>query len=150
MDYVQALEDIEWSDADTPGLGAEFAFTPDVITDDYTSAYRAKFARISAGGRSETHVDAHNHAFYIISGSGEVRIEDRLWQMRSGSVVKVPRGLPTASRTPGARTWSSSQSSIRRRLLPSKGLQGIKVLLPVLRLVGVECASRTRFVINSL
>ncbi|MED7825260.1 cupin domain-containing protein [Streptomyces chiangmaiensis] len=102
MDYVQALEDIEWSDADTPGLGAEFAFTPDVITDDYTSAYRAKFARISAGGRSETHVDAHNHAFYIISGSGEVRIEDRLWQMRSGSVVKVPRGLPHSLENTGS------------------------------------------------
>jgi len=32
---------------------------------------------------------------------------------------------------------------------PSKGLQGIKVLLPVLKLVGVVCASRMRLVTNS-
>ncbi|MCA1836761.1 MAG: hypothetical protein LC721_10740, partial [Actinobacteria bacterium] len=31
-----------------------------------------------------------------------------------------------------------------------KGLQGIKVLLPVLGIVGVVCASRTRHVTNSL
>ncbi|WP_030776897.1 hypothetical protein [Streptomyces sp. NRRL F-2664] len=32
----------------------------------------------------------------------------------------------------------------------SKGLRGIKVLLPGLMLVGVVCVSRTRLVINSL
>ncbi|MGX9890444.1 hypothetical protein, partial [Streptomyces sp. NPDC002276] len=32
----------------------------------------------------------------------------------------------------------------------TKGLQGIKVLLPVLKLVGVACASRMRLVTNSL
>jgi quercetin dioxygenase-like cupin family protein len=94
VDYVIAFDDVEWSSADAPGLSAEFAFTPDVIQEDYTSAYRAKFARISAGGRSDTHVDPHNHAFYIISGTGGVQIEDRRWEMRPGSIVKVPRGLP--------------------------------------------------------
>jgi len=32
----------------------------------------------------------------------------------------------------------------------AKGLQGIKVLLPVLMLVGLVCASRMRLVTNSL
>jgi hypothetical protein len=45
---------------------------------------------------------------------------------------------------------SGSRHAHERPADITKGLQGIKVLLPVLGIVGVVCASRTRHVTNSL
>jgi mannose-6-phosphate isomerase-like protein (cupin superfamily) len=102
MEYVTTLDALEWTGVATPGvLGAEFAFSPDVIAEDYTSAYRAQFARITPGGRSDTHVDPHNHAFFVVSGRGAVQIDDEVLTMAPGSVVKVPRGHPHSLRNTG-------------------------------------------------
>jgi mannose-6-phosphate isomerase-like protein (cupin superfamily) len=101
MRYVVQLDEAGWNSVEAPGLSAEFAFSDELIDPEYTSAYRAKFTRIGPGGRSDTHVDAHNHAFCVISGEGAVRIEDQLLTMRTGSVVTVPRGLPHSLQNTG-------------------------------------------------
>ncbi|MEU7763976.1 cupin domain-containing protein [Nocardia sp. NPDC049190] len=35
---------------------------------------------------------SHNHAFYVAAGAGTVQIEQNTFDMKSGTVIKVPEG----------------------------------------------------------
>jgi mannose-6-phosphate isomerase-like protein (cupin superfamily) len=95
MQYVISPRDIEWRTLEKPGFPANgFQFTDNMIDEDYTSAYSVQMSKIGPGGRSKLHRETVNHAFYIISGTGTVRIEKKTWDMEPGTVVKVPKGLP--------------------------------------------------------
>ena len=74
---------------------------------------------------------------------------DAVWQA-DGSLAHLPESLKCSILFQCRRHFSAGpQSNICPEPLLSKGLQGIKVLLPVLKLVGVVCASRMRLVTNS-
>jgi mannose-6-phosphate isomerase-like protein (cupin superfamily) len=94
MEYVLAPEDIRWKDMESPtSPGVGFGFTPSVIDSDYTEVFSAQLGKIGPGGKSKPHVDHYNHAFYFISGAGEVRIGRQTWPLTPGTVVKIPSGL---------------------------------------------------------
>ncbi|MCP2624596.1 cupin domain-containing protein [Mycolicibacterium smegmatis] len=57
---------------------------------DYTSAFNAQLTRFGAGGGSPLHSHPYNHAFYFLTGSGEVQIDGQTWQVKPGTFVKVP------------------------------------------------------------
>jgi quercetin dioxygenase-like cupin family protein len=67
-----------------------FNFKFGLIGSEYTGAYSVDLVSVDVGGYSPRHVDPDNHAFYIISGTGEIAIQDRTWQVGPGSVVKIP------------------------------------------------------------
>lgn len=64
------------------------------------------------------------------------------WQISSNNRVTHNENSQAPTRLAGSNYRVTAQEP--------KGLQGIKVLLPVLELVDVVCASRTRFVTDSL
>ncbi|MFI5706401.1 cupin domain-containing protein [Kribbella sp. NPDC051620] len=94
MEYVLAPEDIVWKEFENPASpGIGFGFTPSVIDEEYTEVYSAQLGKIGPGGRSKPHVDHYNHAFYFISGQGDVTIGKRTWPLVPGTVVRIPSGL---------------------------------------------------------
>jgi quercetin dioxygenase-like cupin family protein len=103
MDYVLAPEDITFKTLDGPTWpGAGFGFTPSVIGTDYTEHYSAQLGKIGPGGLSKPHVDPYNHAFYFISGTGTVTIGEQSWQLKPGTIVKIPSGLTHGFANTGA------------------------------------------------
>jgi quercetin dioxygenase-like cupin family protein len=95
MDYVLAPKDISWHRLEKPGFpGVGFHFSESVIDEDYTSVYSVQLSKIGPGGRSKLHRDPYNHAFYIIAGTGTVRIGKETYPLEPGSIVKIPEGVP--------------------------------------------------------
>lgn len=86
---VSSADAVAWTPfAIENSQGFEFKFG--IIGPEYTSAYSVDLVRVAPGGYSPRHVDGDNHAFYIISGKGEVAIQQRTWEVGPGSVVKIP------------------------------------------------------------
>jgi mannose-6-phosphate isomerase-like protein (cupin superfamily) len=103
MDYVITPEEITWKMLDDPAApGTGFAFTPSVIGAEYTEQYSAQLCRVAPGGLSRSHVDAYNHAFYFISGTGTVTIGEQSWPLKPGTIVKIPSGLTHSFTNTGA------------------------------------------------
>jgi quercetin dioxygenase-like cupin family protein len=103
MDYVITPEEITWKMLDDPAApGTGFAFTPSVIDAEYTEQYSAQLCKVAPGGLSKSHVDAYNHAFYFISGTGTVTIGEQSWPLKPGTIVKIPSGLTHAFTNTGA------------------------------------------------
>jgi quercetin dioxygenase-like cupin family protein len=93
MSYVLAPDDIVWKTIDNPKVpGVGFAFSESVIAEDYTPLYSAQFGLIGPGGSSALHRDPYNHAFYFIKGTGTVQIGKEKWDLRPGTIVKIPEG----------------------------------------------------------
>jgi quercetin dioxygenase-like cupin family protein len=61
-----------------------------VVDTDYTSVFNAQLTKFSPGGGSPPHHHTYSHAFYFLSGTCSVQIEDQTWHVKSGTFVKVP------------------------------------------------------------
>lgn len=85
--YVYAAENIVWHKTD---LGRDFWLSDNVADVDYTSAFNAQLTRFGAGGGSPLHSHPYNHAFYFLTGAGEVQIDGQTWEVKPGTFVKVP------------------------------------------------------------
>jgi mannose-6-phosphate isomerase-like protein (cupin superfamily) len=93
MEYVLTPDDLDWTEIDKPGFpNTGFLFTPSVIDKDFTEVYSAQLGRIRPGKGSTPHRDPYNHAFYFMRGSGKVRIGRKEWDLRPGTIVKIPAG----------------------------------------------------------
>jgi quercetin dioxygenase-like cupin family protein len=86
---IGSADAVAWTPFQIEG-SAGFEFKFGIIGSEYTDAYSVDLVRVAPGGYSPRHVDPDNHAFYIISGRGEVAILQRTWQVGPGSVVKIP------------------------------------------------------------
>jgi quercetin dioxygenase-like cupin family protein len=87
--YVHAPNDIVWHKTD---LGSEFWISDNLIGTDYTSSFSAQVTKFGPGGGSPPHSHTFNHAFYFLTGTCRVQIEDQEWQVTPGSLVKIPVG----------------------------------------------------------
>jgi mannose-6-phosphate isomerase-like protein (cupin superfamily) len=95
MDYVLQPDEIVWNEITNPRVpGVGFAFSTSVVDADYTGVYSAQLGRIGAGGSSTLHRDPYNHAFYFIRGTGTVQIGKETWDLKPGTIVKIPEGKP--------------------------------------------------------
>lgn len=93
MEYVLTSDDLDWTEIDREGSTITgFLFTPSVIDKDYTGAYSSQLGRIRPGNGSALHQDPYNHAFYFLQGRGEVQIGKEKWDLRPGTIVKIPAG----------------------------------------------------------
>lgn len=101
MNHVLQADDIEWKPFEAETLRG-YALKPGLIGPEYTDAYSVDLVRVAPGGFSASHVDASRHAFYILQGEGTVLIGDKTWQVRPGSVVKIPPGVAHEVRNPGS------------------------------------------------
>ncbi len=91
-DLVSKPENRVWQPFSVEGaVGFHFQFS--LIGKEYTDAYSIDLAQIDPGGRSETHVDPDNHAFYFIEGQGEVTIGGESIPVGPGVVIKIPVGV---------------------------------------------------------
>lgn len=97
MKYVLAPQEMEWHKLEKPEFpGIGFQFTGNVVDKDYTSAYSIQLSRMGPGGRSKLHREPFNHAFYIVAGTGTVRVEKETFDLEPGTLVKIPQGIPHA------------------------------------------------------
>jgi mannose-6-phosphate isomerase-like protein (cupin superfamily) len=95
MQYVVAPQDIEWHRLEKPGFpGIGFEFSESLIDKDYTTVYSVQLSKIGPGGMSKLHRDPYNHAFYIIAGTGTVRIGKETFDVEPGAIVKIPKEIP--------------------------------------------------------
>jgi mannose-6-phosphate isomerase-like protein (cupin superfamily) len=101
MKHVTQVGDTPWISHQIEGSkGYEFIFN--ILGAEYTDAYNIDIARVAPGGYSPLHIDEDNHAFFILDGDGEIDIADKCYQVRAGSVVRIPRGVVHAIRNSGA------------------------------------------------
>ena len=101
MNHVLQSDELPWKPFEAPTLRG-YALKPGVIGPEYTDAYSADLVRVEPGGYSASHIDQARHAFYILQGEGVVVIGEKTWQVRSGSVVKIPPGIAHEVRNEGA------------------------------------------------
>lgn len=107
----QAIEttasSVTWHVDDKPwtpltGLFIRKAGYKTVIPPEFTNnAYSIELTTIGAGGASPTHVEPWAHVFYVLSGHGEVTVEDEVREVRAGSVSPICAGQPHSFRTLG-------------------------------------------------
>jgi mannose-6-phosphate isomerase-like protein (cupin superfamily) len=55
-----------------------------------TSPTPARLTKFGPGGGSSPHSHTYNRAFYFLTGTASVTIEDRTWPVTPGTFVKVP------------------------------------------------------------
>ncbi|MBI4617217.1 MAG: cupin domain-containing protein [Planctomycetes bacterium] len=56
-------------------------------------ALSAHLTRIRAGAALAPHFhESHDETVYVLSGSGDMRIEDTTWRVEPGTVIHIPRG----------------------------------------------------------
>lgn len=94
------VDDIDW----TPltGLFIRKAGYKTVIAPEFTqNAYSIELTTVGVGGSSPTHVEPWAHVFYIVSGHGEVTVEDEVKEVRPGSVSPIAAGQPHSFRVLG-------------------------------------------------
>lgn len=100
MKHITHITDTPWTPHQIEGSkGFEFIF--DILGGEYTDAFSMDIVRVAQGGYSPEHIDPDNHAFYILSGEGEIDIADASHRVRPGSVVRIPRGVVHAVRNAG-------------------------------------------------
>lgn len=88
--YVIGQDEMVWQKQEYGQT--DFYLSQPVINADYTSVFTAQVCKIGPGGGSPPHTHTYNHAFYVASGTGTVRIEEQDFPMWPGTVVKVPEG----------------------------------------------------------
>jgi mannose-6-phosphate isomerase-like protein (cupin superfamily) len=59
---------------------------------EYTSAYSCELVRLDPGDHSVPHVEKWNHTLIFLSGTGDVTIKERTWEVMPGTVAKVRAG----------------------------------------------------------
>jgi quercetin dioxygenase-like cupin family protein len=89
---VSHPESREWLSSSRDGTSG-FRFQLNLIGKEYTDAYSVDLVQIDQGGGSEAHIDAYNHAFYFIEGTGEVCIANERIPATPGVVIKIPGGV---------------------------------------------------------
>jgi len=120
---VFAPEDIVWHKTD---LGPKFWLSDELVDPDYSSVFSAQLTKFGPGGGSSPHSYTYNHAFYFLSGTCSVQIEEQNWHVKPGTfVTRSPHISSTASSTTAPKTSSSSSSTTRptstaRRRSPEK------------------------------
>ena len=86
-------DDFSWHEP--PGhFGAlsQYLVNPENADSNY---FDFRVSRYPAGGRVETHVHAvAEHVYYVMGGSGNASCGDENQDIRSGSVMFVPAGVP--------------------------------------------------------
>lgn len=65
-------------------------------------AERVAIARVAPGGEFRPHRDDYHHVFWILSGEGELVLEERTVAVRAGRVAEVPAGTEHGYRNPGS------------------------------------------------
>jgi quercetin dioxygenase-like cupin family protein len=85
--YVFAPEDIVWHKT---ALGPQFWLSDNLVGTDYTSVFSAQLTKFGPGGGSPPHTHTYNHAFYFVSGTCRVQIDEHAWHIEPGTFVKVP------------------------------------------------------------
>ncbi len=58
--------------------------------------------RVAPGGEFKTHRDKYGHLFYVLSGTGVVRVNDQEFSATPGLIVRVMPGEPHAYANTGA------------------------------------------------
>ncbi|MDW3688816.1 cupin domain-containing protein [Cupriavidus sp. CV2] len=100
MKHVTQTFDTPWTPHQIEGSkGFEFIFN--ILGNEYTDAYNLDIVRVAVGGYSPLHIDPDNHAFYIVSGEGDIDIADSCHHVLPGAVVRIPRGVVHAIRNRG-------------------------------------------------
>lgn len=84
---IFAPEDIVWQETD---LGQRFWVSDDLVGADYSTLFSAQLTKFSPGGGSSPHHHDYNHAFYFLTGTACLRIDDQTWHTKAGTFVKVP------------------------------------------------------------
>jgi quercetin dioxygenase-like cupin family protein len=101
MEIVSSVESSAWKPFSVEGSqGYEFKFG--LIGKEYTDAYSVDLVRVAPGGYSPTHIDPDNHAFYFVEGTGTITIAGDVYEVRPGSVVKIPFGALHSIQNTGA------------------------------------------------
>src|SRR5262249_39125642 len=89
------VDDVDW--VPLTGLFIRKAGYKTVVPPEFTSdAYSIELTTIGVGGSSPTHVEPWAHVFYVVSGHGEVTVDDEVQQVRAGSVSPIAAGQPHA------------------------------------------------------
>ncbi len=94
------VDDIDW----TPltGIFIRKAGYKTVVPAEFTNnAYSIELTTVGAGGASPTHVEPWAHVFYVLSGNGEVTVEDETKEVCAGSVSPIAAGQPHSFRNTG-------------------------------------------------
>ncbi len=100
-------EPVTWHVDDRPwtpltGLFIRKAGYKTVIPPEFTNdAYSIELTTVGPGGSSPTHVEPWAHVFYVLSGRGEVTVEDEVREVHAGSVSPISAGQPHSFRTLG-------------------------------------------------
>ncbi len=90
MKKVFSIENLDWSDLKLQAArGFEYKA---LIGAEYTSAYNVELVRLEPGDESVTHVEPYRHAFYFLSGNGEVTIENETSAVQAGTVCLINAG----------------------------------------------------------
>lgn len=95
------VDDIDW----TPltGIFIRKAGYKTVVPPEFTNnAYSIELTTVGAGGASPRHVEPWAHVFYILSGHGEVTVEDEVKEVRAGSVSPIAAGQAHSFRNTSA------------------------------------------------
>lgn len=95
------VDDVDW----TPltGLFIQKAGYKTVIAPEFTdNAYSIELTTVGPGGFSPTHVEPWAHVFYVLSGHGEVTVEDEVKEVRPGSVSPISAGQAHSFRNLGS------------------------------------------------
>ncbi|WP_157787573.1 cupin domain-containing protein [Pusillimonas noertemannii] len=94
------VDDVDW----TPltGLFIQKAGYKTVVPPEFSNgAYSIELTTVGAGGSSPTHKEPWAHVFYVLSGQGEVTVEDEVKQVRAGSVSPISAGQAHSFRNTG-------------------------------------------------
>src|SRR3546814_658319 len=94
------VDDVDW----TPltGLFIQKAGYKTVVPPEFSGgAYSIELTTVGAGGSSPTHVEPWAHVFYVLSGHGEVTVEDEVKEVRAGSVSPISAGQAHSFRNLG-------------------------------------------------
>lgn len=94
------VDDVDW--VPLTGLFIRKAGYKTVVPPEFTSdAYSIELTTVGTGGTSPTHVEPWAHVFFVLSGRGEVIVEDEVKEVRPGSVSPIAAGQPHSFRTLG-------------------------------------------------
>src|SRR5262245_10658634 len=91
MEKVFSVDILPWQEM--RGLPGARGFEFKTLTDDsYTKAYNCELVRLGAGDHSVPHVEPWSHLLYILSGTGDITINDESTTVRAGTVCQVRAG----------------------------------------------------------
>lgn len=94
------VDNVDWVELE--GLAVSRAGFKRLTDKDYTNdSYSLELTRIGPGGSSYPHTEEWGHLFYVLSGEGELIVEDQPSEMRAGSVHPVSAGQVHSLRNTG-------------------------------------------------